>query len=72
MLKGKVKWFSDLKGYGFIEGEGGPDIFVHHTVIICDGYKTLLDGEDVLYDREELPKGPAATRVIRVRDNLQF
>jgi len=68
MQKGRIKWFSDLKGYGFIEGQpGGQDIFVHHSAIESDGYKTLLDGEEVLFEAEDGPKGPAAQRVVRMK-----
>jgi len=66
MLKGRVKWFNDLKGYGFIEGSPGePDVFVHHRAIEGDGFRSLLDGEEGLYKVEDGPKGPSATRVIR-------
>ncbi len=67
MLKGTVKWFSDLKGYGFIEGlNGGPDIFVHHTAIEAEGFRSLLDGEEVTFELSDGPKGPAAQKVVRV------
>lgn len=69
MLKGKVKWFSDLKGYGFIEAENGSqDIFVHHSAIKSDGYRSLVDGEDVVYELTDGPKGPAAANVTRVAE----
>lgn len=66
-LQGRVKWFSDQKGYGFIvkdEG-GGPDIFVHHSAIQMDGYRTLKEGEVVVYDLMESPKGLQAINVRR-------
>jgi CspA family cold shock protein len=66
MATGKVKWFNDQKGFGFIASEnGGRDIFVHHSVIEGEGFKTLTDGEVVEYECEEGPKGSKATRVRR-------
>jgi len=68
MATGKVKWFNDQKGFGFIttEDNGGKDVFVHHAVIEGDGFKTLEDGEVVEYDAEEGAKGLKATRVKRI------
>jgi CspA family cold shock protein len=66
MATGKVKWFNDTKGFGFISAEDGKDIFVHHTVIEGQGFKTLLDGESVEYESESGPKGTKATRVRRL------
>ena len=60
---GTVKWFSNEKGYGFIEREGGEDVFVHHSAITMDGYKSLTEGAKVSYDVEEGSKGPAAANV---------
>ncbi len=68
---GKVKWFNDQKGFGFISmDETGKDVFVHHTVIEGDGFKTLRDGEAVEYEYEEGPKGIRATRVTRSAEAL--
>lgn len=64
--QGKVKWFNDQKGFGFICGEGGQDIFVHHTAIVAEGFRTLKEGEAVEFDCEPGPKGLKATNVKRV------
>jgi cold shock protein len=61
---GTVKWFNDSKGYGFIgPKDGGNDVFVHHSAIAGDGFKTLAEGADVEFERKEGPKGPEATSV---------
>ena len=65
MATGKVKWFNDQKGFGFIAADNNRDVFVHHTVIEGDGYKTLEDGETVEYEAEDGPKGLKATKVKR-------
>jgi CspA family cold shock protein len=67
MATGKVKWFNDHKGFGFIAAEKtGKDVFVHHSVIEGDGYKTLTDGETVEYEAEDSARGMKATRVRRI------
>ena len=63
MPKGKVKWFNDQKGYGFIASDEGGDVFVHHTAIQKEGYRTLAEGEEVEFDLEQGPKGPKAANV---------
>ena len=60
---GKVKWFSDQKGYGFIARDESTDVFVHHTAIVMDGYRTLRQGEDVVYELKDGDKGPQAVNV---------
>jgi CspA family cold shock protein len=64
--QGKVKWFNNIKGFGFISGDSGQDIFVHHSAIVADGYRALKEGELVAFDLEPGPKGLRATHVRRV------
>ncbi len=66
MAKGKVKWFSNQKGYGFITREDGKDVFVHHSAIKGDGYKTLNEGQEVEFDVTQGPKGEQATNVTKL------
>jgi len=66
MAKGSVKWFNDHKGYGFIEQEDGPDVFVHHSGINANGFKSLDEGDSVTFDVEQGQKGPAAVNVTKV------
>ena len=66
MANGIVKWFSDRKGYGFIEQEEGPDVFVHHSGINATGFKSLNDGDSVSFDVEQGQKGPAAVNVTKI------
>lgn len=65
-IVGTVKWFNNAKGYGFIEQDEGQDIFVHYTAIIGDGYKTLIQGQEVEFELINGPKGPQAENVIKV------
>lgn len=67
---GSVKWFSNEKGYGFIERGDGEDVFVHHSDILGDGFKTLEEGEEVEYEVEAADKGPKARNVVREGDSL--
>jgi cold shock protein len=63
---GTVKWFNASKGYGFLEREGGPDVFVHYTAIESDGYRSLQEGQKVEFSIEQGPKGLQAARVILI------
>ena len=63
MSNGMVKWFNEKKGFGFIEQDEGPDVFVHHTGINATGFKTLNEGQQVSFDIEQGPKGPKAVNV---------
>ena len=63
MATGTVKWFNEKKGYGFIEQEDGPDVFVHHSGIEAEGFRTLNEGDRVSFNVEQGKKGPAAVNV---------
>lgn len=64
MATGTVKWFNDAKGFGFIAQDGGDDVFVHHSAINSDGFRTLQEGASVTFDIVDGPKGPAAANVV--------
>lgn len=64
MSRGTVKWFNDSKGYGFIERQDGDDVFVHHSAIKADGYRTLREGQQVEFELLETESGPRATDVV--------
>ncbi|MFC1624637.1 cold-shock protein [Candidatus Omnitrophota bacterium] len=66
MAKGTVKWFNDQKGFGFITPEDGPDVFVHHTAIQSDGFKTLAEGQAVEFEITKGPKGNQAQNVVKL------
>mgnify|MGYP001029575120 FL=1 len=66
MEEGTVKWFSDQKGFGFIEREGDKDVFVHHSAISGSGFKTLAEGDRVTFDVEQGSKGPSAVNVTKI------
>jgi len=66
MVKGTVKWFNNQKGYGFITPEEGNDVFVHHTAIQGEGYKSLEEGQKVEFEIEKGPKGEQATKVTKL------
>jgi CspA family cold shock protein len=65
MAEGTVKWFNDAKGFGFIEQDGGEDVFVHHSAIQAEGFKTLEEGARVTFEIVDGPKGKAAANVVK-------
>ena len=67
-LQGKVKWFNNTKGYGFIGRDAGPDVFVHYSAITMDGFKTLNEGDPVEFEVVQGQKGPQADHVTRVQN----
>ena len=64
--KGNVKWFNDAKGYGFLAQDGGKDVFVHHSAIVAEGFRSLTEGDKVEFSIEQGPKGPSAVNVRRI------
>lgn len=66
MATGKVKWFNEAKGFGFIEQENGADVFVHYTAIDGSGFRTLAEGQEVQFEIVDGPKGPQAQKVMKV------
>jgi CspA family cold shock protein len=66
MIEGTVKWFNDAKGFGFLTREGGPDVFVHHSAIMGEGFKSLTEGDRVRFEVVDSPKGPRAANVSRI------
>ena len=64
-MKGQIKWFNNTKGYGFIGRDDGPDVFVHYSAIVGEGYRTLEEGETVEFEIVQGPKGPQAGNVIK-------
>jgi len=65
MASGTVKWFNEVKGYGFLTTEDGQDIFVHYTSIAGEGFRTLNEGDEVEFEVSDTPKGPQAVNVLR-------
>jgi len=67
MIEGTVKWFNESKGFGFLSREGGPDVFVHHSEIRAEGFRTLNEGDKVRFEVVDSPKGPRAANVTVAR-----
>lgn len=65
-ITGRVKWFNDAKGFGFIEREGGPDVFVHYSAIQAEGFKSLKENDQVEFEVREGPKGLQAANVVKI------
>ncbi len=65
-IRGRVKWFNDQKGYGFISRDDGPDVFVHHAEIVSDGFRSLAEGDEVEFQVTQGEKGPKAVQVKKV------
>ena len=63
MSRGTVQWFSDAKGYGFLVGDDGREVFVHYSAVVCEGFRTLVAGQVVDYDEQQGPRGWFAVRV---------
>ena len=68
-MVGKIKWFNNSKGYGFIGREDGPDVFIHYTGIMTDGYRTLKEGDRVRFEIVQGSKGPQAANVTKIAAN---
>jgi CspA family cold shock protein len=66
VAEGTVKWFNDSKGFGFIQQQDGPDVFVHHSAIVGEGFKSLSEGDRVSFEVVQGPKGPAASGVTKI------
>ena len=66
-MEGTVKWFNDAKGYGFITADDGVDVFVHHTAIIAEGFRSLTENERVSFEIKQGPKGPQAENVTKLQ-----
>ncbi len=65
-VEGTIKWFNEKKGFGFIQQDNGPDVFVHYSSIVADGFKTLAEGQRVKFDIEDGNKGPKAINVTKI------
>ncbi|HEY2807038.1 MAG TPA: cold-shock protein [Gemmatimonadales bacterium] len=66
MVQGKVKWFNDAKGFGFVQQDGGPDVFVHYTAIASEGFRSLAEGDRVEFEVKQGPKGLQAANVRKI------